>query len=470
MGIEKLRALSENSMLAAIAPPLLIALLAIVLQQSSVPRFYSDDLQVLLGMLIALSVSIITFIRWHQTGKTPRIWLLLLIGSYVWLASEIVDSLDYPSVGIISQNGVAIGVWLLTLVAILPAIGRGYLTPAAKSLLTLGLIFQTVSFIFSMARGSLFRISFVSIAQALNISEDFEALALATYASSLIMILILIALEISKSTGRLLWDVINTTPGRAIGIIGEDVSWLFWKLSNPRAPFSKFYADSIERKLNRGRPHKTLGQYAFSRDSVIVGLGDRIKQFPEEGLNKYNYIAQFLRSPDDTVVDYGCGSLRIGQHFIKSQVSHRFWGLDVTDRFYNDGLALIPPEVVDTKQPQFRKIDASSLAEVRASEPDLLYSVAVMKHVPPGELEVYWQNMLGLLRPGATAVIYGEISDTGIRNAAKNWAHSRNEILAIIERFTPGVSVEIEISGGPMFFAGKRIDPTVFILRMNNKI
>jgi hypothetical protein len=221
MRIEKLRALSENSMLAAIAPPLLIALLAIVLQQSSVPRFYSDDLQVLLGMLIALSVSIITFIRWHQTGKTPRIWLLLLIGSYVWLASEIVDSLDYPSVGIISQNGVAIGVWLVTLVAILPAIGRGYLTPAAKSLLTLGLIFQTVSFIFSMARGSPFQISFVSVAQALNISEDFEALALATFASSLIMILILIALEISKSTGRLLWDVINTTPARAIGCSGS---------------------------------------------------------------------------------------------------------------------------------------------------------------------------------------------------------------------------------------------------------
>ncbi len=462
----KLKTMSGNFTAAVVVPPLGIAILAIALQQFPRLDVLGDNISVLLGALLALSLTIITGFRWHQTGKPPAVWLLLLLGSWVWVAAEFVDFDDHPNLGLMSDNVVPLCAWALTAATILPALMRDDLKRFTKILLALGLLFQSIAFIANMGDGSAFQMPHTTVTEMLKVDESFEALSLATYISGLLFILTVIILETPGSTGGALWDIMNSTPGRLIAIIDEDVSWLFWRLSNPNAPFSKFYADSIERKLDRGRPHRTLGQYTFSRASAFISQGDRADQFSKEGLEKYNYLKKYVSSPDATIVDYGCGSLRIGQHFIRSQAPLRFWGLDVTDRFYEDGLSLIGSELVAAKQPLLRKIDAKSLSEARSALPDFVYSVAVMKHVPRSELEIFWSNALGLLGPDSTAIIYGDISETEVRTAAKNWAYPQSDILAIIKRVAPDATIDVEILGHPRYFAGKRFDPSRFIVTL----
>ncbi len=464
-GINELNTTSRNFAWAVSIPSFAVALLAILLQQVPGSNTLSEDVSIVMGLLLAFSLTTITSFRWLQTGRMPAGWFALMLGSYLWVVAESIDLDDLKNIGIAWDDVVPLVIWVLTVAIVLPILLRDGLKSYTKAMLGLGLVLQTISFVANLGDGSAFNMPHSTVTEMLKVNESFEALSLAAYISSLLVILKVIVFETKDSPSGVLWNLINTTPGRAVGIIGEDVSWLMWRMANPRAPFSKFYADSIERKLDRGRPHKTLGQHTFSRSSVIFSQGDRAQQFASEGHDKHDYLARYVASPDTTIVDYGCGSLRIGQHFIRSQKPRRFWGLDVTDRFYNDGLALIGEALAGVKQPQLRKIDEKSLREVRAARPDLVYSVAVMKHVPRAELETYWDNILGLLLPGSTAVVFADISEVEMRTAAKNWAYTQDDVMKIIKRLAPSVKVEVEIFGTPLYFGGKRFDPARFVIR-----
>jgi hypothetical protein len=41
-------------------------------------------------------------------------------------------------------------------------------------------------------------------------------------------------------------------------------------------------------------------------------------------------------------VDFGCGSLRLGQHAIRYLDRSNYWGVDLTDSFIRAGIDLLP--------------------------------------------------------------------------------------------------------------------------------
>ncbi len=444
--------------------PFAIAVLAVLLQLRFGSDRLSEDVGILLGLSLACSLTAMTLFRWFQVGKMPSGWLVLMLGSIVWVASETFDFDDLKNIKILADDVIPMVVWVLTASTILPALFRNNLKTHTNLMLALGLLLQSISFVANLGDGSAFTMPYASASGMTMVNESFEVLSLAAYLSSLLIILAAISVEMPRSSSGVIWQFINTTPGRAIGMLGEDLSWVWWRAFNPKAPFAKYYADSIERKLDKGRPHKTLGKHAFSRENVLFSQGDRTTQFAREGRDKYDYLKNYVGSPNAVIVDYGCGSLRIGQHFIRSQAPHKYWGLDVTDRFYRDGLALLDQSEVNAKRPELLRIDTSSLAAVRAASPDLVYSVAVMKHVPHSELETYWRNILGLLGAGATAVVFADVADFEMRTAAKNWAYPQHVILALIKRILPDTHVEVEIYGAPLDFGGKKFSPARFII------
>jgi hypothetical protein len=464
VGIKNVKSTSRSFAFAVTFAPFAIAAAAVFLQLLPGTVQLGEDVGIILGLLLAFSLTGITLFRRLQVGRLSSGWLLLMLGSYLWVAAEFFDLDDLQNIRIMSDDIVPLGIWLLMAATILPALLRNNLKVYTKLMLAVGLMLQSISLVANLGDGSAFNMPYTSVSSMLMVNESFEVLSLAAYMTSLLIILGAIAVESPGSSPNVLWELINTTPGRAIGIMGEDVSWLWWRAFNPRAPFAKYYADSIVRKLDRGRPHKTLGRFAFNRSSVLFSQGDRRRQFAGEGRDKYEFLAKYAISPNAMIVDYGCGSLRIGQHFIRSQAPHRFWGLDVTDRFYTDGLALLERDLVETKQPQLRPIAEESLSEIRAALPDLIYSVAVMKHVPRSELETFWKNILGLLQPGATAVVFADVANVEMRTAAKNWAYPQDIILALIQRIAPLATTEVEIFSTPLYFGGKRFDPARFIV------
>lgn len=247
-----------------------------------------------------------------------------------------------------------------------------------------------------------------------------------------------------------------SAPGRHAAIALEDISIWQWRRRHPGAPFSHYYAANIAAKLDSGVPHKTLGDHAWNRDTFLFNIGSRHSKFASEGLRIFSELQVPELHPGSYVIDYGCGSLRIGQHFMRTLLPGHYWGLDVTDRFYSDGLRLLDRDFVAAKQPNLALITKATIAEAAAMKPSLVYSVAVMKHVPETELVAYWRNLLSMLTPDGCVAVRFDRSSGNIRTAAMSWAHDADHIALLIRSITPNAQISFSdlsrahsISGKP---------------------
>ena len=57
--------------------------------------------------------------------------------------------------------------------------------------------------------------------------------------------------------------------------------------------------------------------------------------------------------PDSILIDYGCGSLRVGAHFIRYLDPGCYFGLELAEGLYEIGQEVIGRELLDGKFPRF---------------------------------------------------------------------------------------------------------------------
>jgi cyclopropane fatty-acyl-phospholipid synthase-like methyltransferase len=145
--------------------------------------------------------------------------------------------------------------------------------------------------------------------------------------------------------------------------------------------------------------------------------------------------------PGHVVVDYGCGSFRLGKALIEHQDPGCYWGLDVIDEFLESGLALLEPELKDEKRPNARVINAASLAETAAARPDFIVSWHVCSKVPPGRLADYFGKIVSLLGPNGVALVHFPESTRRLRQSRFSWAENRQTIAAAIAEVDPALDI-----------------------------
>lgn len=171
--------------------------------------------------------------------------------------------------------------------------------------------------------------------------------------------------------------------------------YLRWKLTHPRGRFRDWYVEHVERRIEDGEVHATLGARSVERERFHETGAAMFERLRREGLS----------SPTLRVVDYGCGSLRVGRRVIEYLAPRRYLGLDLTDRFYREGLATMLPELVAEKAPEFGVLDDEEIAR-RAERPaDLVYSTGVVIHVPRAELDEYLSRLRRLVKPGGRVLV-----------------------------------------------------------------
>jgi len=109
-------------------------------------------------------------------------------------------------------------------------------------------------------------------------------------------------------------------------------------LRNPGRSFKEFYADRVAKYLNSGKRHPSLG--------LNLKLG-AIEKAPGTFAK---LVTQGIQ-PNDTVVDYGCGTLRVGTFFIEFLDADRYVGMDIDRRILETGRNRLPPALFDSKRP-----------------------------------------------------------------------------------------------------------------------
>lgn len=190
-----------------------------------------------------------------------------------------------------------------------------------------------------------------------------------------------------------------------------------WLEQHPGGSYAQFYAEDARDYLAEGRPHPSLGIKNVDEATVRARAKKLLEDFKRAG-----------GMPRHVVVDYGCGSLWVGEAFMDYLEPGNYIGLDVADFFYKEGLARLPADFLASRRPSLHVISDASLAEVRARSPDFVFSFSVMMHVPPGDLGGYFARILSLAGPQTRIDIDNRVVfRTWGRNPNLMW-HTRSSV------------------------------------------
>jgi len=142
----------------------------------------------------------------------------------------------------------------------------------------------------------------------------------------------------------------------------------------PGHSFKQFYAKCAANSVATNKIHASLGP------NLTPGRLASARRIFERLLT-------YGIRPDGTVVDYGCGTLRLGALFIEYLEANRYIGLDIDQRILAAGRGQLADDIVETKRPTLEVISKESLARVAARKPRWVCSKGVLQHVPPEELD-----------------------------------------------------------------------------------
>lgn len=213
-----------------------------------------------------------------------------------------------------------------------------------------------------------------------------------------------------------------------------------WQSDNPGQSFGDYYADKTITGIERGRGHYTLGGRGKAKDKPEE-IDWTPERFSERATDIWEAIRGFGLKHDMNCVDYGCGSLRVGQHAIRALDRGNYCGMDVVDTFFNQGLELIDPALVEEKAPRLLVISPQSLAEVAEWRPDFIFSSAVLQHVPPDELGEFFRRIESVMHAETTAHILYIGAPRMKRVKALNWVYPLGQILAAMASGAPALEL-----------------------------
>ncbi len=183
-------------------------------------------------------------------------------------------------------------------------------------------------------------------------------------------------------------------------------------LRNPQAKFRDFYVHEEAQSIANNNPHPTLG--------IPLKSG---KDWSEVAREQLDFLVDDGLQPHHTVVDYGCGSLRLGQHLIRYLQPGLYWGLDITDTFIQMGVAQLGYDLMEAKRPHLKIISRGASEEARKARPDFVWCRAVLRHVPPAELNQFFDELMSVMAENTVAWVTGLGSDDVERLSGVNWAY-----------------------------------------------
>jgi SAM-dependent methyltransferase len=186
------------------------------------------------------------------------------------------------------------------------------------------------------------------------------------------------------------------------------------KKKDPTASYARVSGNVIyDTLVNNGAAHATLG-IKLEQDG----------QWETAGLQTFKSMFRFGRiTPNYRVVEYGCGSLRVGYHFIKYLSAGHFTGLDVIDGFFKIGLEKIGPEILADKQPVVSVIGPESVKAASEFRADLVYLSGVAIHVHDDDVSEFFSNLRQIVnKRGATLVMSAHIAESTFQHRPTCWA------------------------------------------------
>lgn len=418
-----------------IAESLVMALLFVLQFHMALPEEDGQwPLSILSFLNLAAAGGLAIFAGFIHEGETAVKRLLKATGA-VFIASPFLQIL-LPDTVIDYQDWAALGSWILSFVMISSILMREKASPTIQALFIAGLTVQAGVMLGDFGVDDFFRPDRSADLMDWTYVTG-TSLSVLAYLLGFYLFLIQSAAHIPGYDNIVLQLHKQSYQGigRFISIAVDNASFALWKVRHPGTTFAEYYAGSIARRIERGGSHRTLGRFRY--------LSDVVRESSEQGrrgVRQFNVLRDLGLRPDHICIEYGCGSLRIGQHLIGHLKPRHYRGLDIVDTFFREGLAMLSPAAA-AKEPVLRVINDQSLREAREAEADFIFSIAVVKHIPPGEIDTFLKRITGLMTPSTILAIQFETGENGRRKGAKNWTYNREFLCERLRAHQPSARI-----------------------------
>ena len=207
--------------------------------------------------------------------------------------------------------------------------------------------------------------------------------------------------------------------------IRRALNYWSWRLSHPTAPYEQYYVHRVMSKIRSGHGHPAVGPKA----RPLRNESELLEFLLKHGLK-----------PGDLTVDYGCGSLRLAPPLIDFLEPGKYWGMDLAQEFLDLGRAHLPPALAQAKRPRLDVIGDDVIQRARSEAPRYIISWHVCSKVPENRFDAYIGNIVGMMTPGATALVHFPEAAAVRKQTALAWARPRSQVSAAVARANPGIA------------------------------
>jgi SAM-dependent methyltransferase len=182
--------------------------------------------------------------------------------------------------------------------------------------------------------------------------------------------------------------------------------------------------DRIAERLRGGHRHPTLGFHPDRGDADWWQAGE---------FRFAKMVKSFGIAPAHRVIDYGCGTLRLGGHFMRYLDRGNYFGMDVAADLIAMGRELVGEEIVADRNPHLAIIGEPALADAEAFRTNFLFSEAVDYHVVPDELDFYYAALRRLVdAPSARLLLSVRMASTDHEYVQGCWARPLQHFVDVL--------------------------------------
>jgi SAM-dependent methyltransferase len=195
----------------------------------------------------------------------------------------------------------------------------------------------------------------------------------------------------------------------------QDRQFLRQKRKQPDLTFAQFAMDRVIKAMEVGNVNPDA--------ALTVALCNPQKFWEAAEPKAQKWFKTMGLKRRHRVIEYGCGSLRLGAHFIRYLDPGCFFGMDVISGFYEVGLPAIGDRLIAAKKPVLGVIGEDTLQAGVAFDADIVCSNTVCVHVHPDEMDEYFRNLIRLTaKPGARLIFNAMLGERLHRFGFNSWA------------------------------------------------
>ena len=250
----------------------------------------------------------------------------------------------------------------------------------------------------------------------------------------------------------------NSGLGRRASILLHDSLYWILRRADPNLTTGGFYARINMWLIRAGLPHKTLGPRLNER---FEGRDDKWIVLPAGkstlGCRPLQQLLELGLRPEDTVVDFGCGTLRVGRHLINYLAPGAYWGLDVNDDLLRLARNMLEVGQLKGKRPNIARITPENLMACAAARPRFVIAIAVAIHVPPDELDRFCRQVCGLGNRETVFYLTFSATTRSARTSGTCWSYAPEDFSAAFQRSLPDHEVATQLGRAKGRFNGASI-------------